>query len=206
MKINLTLQIVKGMITICLLLLTSSLCNAQLELKPAIGINGSRFNTDPKDSLGAISGRPGWQFGGTILYGKKWYVESGFFIQYQGHELQTIDQNSQSVLFSNDIKSMYLPFNCGYHILGNEEGLFGLRLFAGASWQSITHIDSEVPDLNLEDVESPIWGVYGGLGVNFWLIYADLSYQWDLTNTYVNSMEDKRNHIIRANLGARINF
>lgn len=206
LKIQSFRLLIKAAITLNLLVLINTYGMAQLELKPTVGINASRFNTDPKDSLDQISGRIGWQFGGTLLYGKKWYIESGFFMLRQGHELQTVDQNSQVVFFSNDIRSIYLPFMIGYHVAGNEEGLFGLRLFTGASIQAVTHIDSKVPDISMEDFRSPIWGISAGLGINFWLVFIDVSYQWDLTNTYANKPEDTKNQILRVNLGARINF
>lgn len=183
-----------------------SISYGQLELKPGIGLNASRFNTDPSDDFGSISGRTGWQFGGSLLFGNKWYIEPGLYMVHQGNELQTIDMNSQEVNFKNDINSMLIPVLFGYHLLGKQKGLFGFRVFAGPSLQLVTAVSSEIPDVSIDDFESSIWAMNTGMGFDIWLLFLDFNYQWDLTKTFSNPDEDAKNHVIKANLGARIKF
>jgi len=49
---------------------------AQLEIKPAIGINATSFSEDP--SNGETSANVGWQLGGTIAIGDKFYVKAEY--------------------------------------------------------------------------------------------------------------------------------
>ncbi len=57
---------------------------AQLEIKPAIGINATNFSEDPVN--GETSANIGWQLGGTISFGDKLYGEGGIFWTYKSNE------------------------------------------------------------------------------------------------------------------------
>ena len=65
-----------AMVSLALLVATSS-ASAQVELKPTIGLTFSGFSKDPQG--GEAKAQEGWQFGGSILFGKKVYFEPGVF-------------------------------------------------------------------------------------------------------------------------------
>ncbi len=55
----------------------SSTSFAQLEIKPAIGMNFTGFSQDPENV--SPSAQAGWQIGATVSGGEKLYGEGGVF-------------------------------------------------------------------------------------------------------------------------------
>ena len=156
------------------LLLTES-TYAQLEIKPAIGINATNFSEDP--TSGETSANVGWQLGGTISYGDKLYGEGGIFWTYKSNEYKSEDE---TVKFNTEMSGIHIPVMVGYHLLGKGAGSFGLRVFGGASVLILTQVDAL--ELTKDDFNKASWGVFLGAGLDFSILFLDVKYEWALTD------------------------
>ena len=67
------------------LLMVTVVSQAQLELKPAVGVNFTDFSKDPE--TGEASARLAWQLGGTVSFGDKLYGEAGIFWVKKSNEI-----------------------------------------------------------------------------------------------------------------------
>jgi len=156
-------------------LFSTGISIAQLKLKPAIGINFTDFSEDPE--LGETSAKVGWQIGGTVLMGDKFYGEGGIFWTYKSTEYNSSDDQ---ITFNTEISGIRIPAMIGYYLLKEEATLIGLRAFGGASVLIVTTVDAL--DLTKDDFNDASWGVFLGAGLDISMFFVDLKYEWSLTD------------------------
>ncbi len=170
-------------------------------LKPAIGINVTNVSKDP--DTGEVQGQVAWQAGASFLIGNKFYVEPGVF--YVKKSTKYVSSGTSPEEFKSDLTGVRIPVSVGLSLLGNEESLIGLRVFGGGSMFIVTSVDT--PDLSKEDFNSPSWGVFAGAGVDIWILFVDLKYEWSLTDvTSVTDFNVGQYRSFYANAGVRIRF
>ena len=197
---------------------------AQVALKPAIGFNLTNVSKDP-DS-GEIKGQVSWQGGASILIGKKFYVEPGIFYVKKSTEYTSIIGPAYSLassynapltgytastsavssdVFKSDLTGIRIPLSVGVSLIGNESSFLGVRIFGGGSVFIVTSIDN--PVLDKDDFNSPAWGVYAGAGLDIWIFFLDLKYEWSLTDaTSIESFDVGKYRTFYTNFGVRIRF
>lgn len=163
----------KSFLVFVLFAATVSLSQAQT-IKPGVGLS---FANISGSSFDEAKGQVGWQFGGSIAFGNKFYFEPGVF--YQTQSLEYVDANDPTPVTDANFKGIRVPVSFGLNILGNQESALALRVFGGASGFFLTSVDD---DLNKDDFSSPQWGVFAGAGLDIAIIYVDLSYQWSVTD------------------------
>ena len=147
---------------------------AQLEIKPAIGINATNFS---EDANGETSANVGWQLGGTISIGDKLYGEGGIFWTYKSNEYKSEDE---TIKFNTEMSGIRIPAMIGYHLLGKGAGSFGLRAFGGASVLILTQVDAL--ELTKDDFNKASWGLFLGAGLDVSILFLDVKYEWALTD------------------------
>ena len=119
-----------------------------IDIKVMGGFNSSHLTTEHIDWK--TQGRVGYQFGASVLVGNKFYFEPG--ISYVTMTKDVWDsKNPDSTSFKNNISSIRIPAKIGYHIIGNEETLADLRLFAGFGASFITNVNNDADDLDKDD-------------------------------------------------------
>ena len=188
-------------VVILLLFLFVSNNYSQVELKPAIGINYSNFSKDP--ATGESSADIGWQLGGTISTGQKLYFEGGLFWVYKSTEFKS---DSTTNTFSNEFGGIRIPVMVGYHLLGEEGGIFGLRGFGGASAFILTTQKNPF-DIPKDDFTTVSWGVFLGAGVDVSMFFLDVKYEWSLSNvSSVTSFDVGKSRTIFINGGVRLSL
>jgi len=93
----------------------------------------------------------------------------------------------------------------GYHLLGNEESLAALRILGGGSAFFMTGVDAE--GANKEDFKSPSWGLFAGAGLDIWILFLDVKYEWSLTDvSSLTQFDVGKYRSFYSNLGVRIKF
>jgi len=171
---------------------------AQLELKPAIGMNLTNFSEDPV--TGKTSAKVGWQLGGTISIGDNVYGEGGIFWTYKSNEFT---QDATDNKFSTELSGIRIPAMVGFHLLDNEAANVGLRAFGGASVYIITKVNALV--LTKDDFNTASWGVFLGAGLDISMFFVDLSYEWSLTEvSSVTSFNVGKSKTLFVNTGIRL--
>ncbi|MCR9083543.1 outer membrane beta-barrel protein [Algoriphagus sp. NF] len=148
---------------------------AQVTIKPGVGVN---FTNVSGGSFDDLKGNPGFQFGGSVAFGEKFYFEPGVF--YQTESVEVTSANNPFPVTDGNFKGFRVPVAVGLEVLGDADSFAGLRIFGGASGFFVTSVSNEF--LSEDDYASPKWGVFAGAGVDIAIFYVDLSYQWSLTN------------------------
>jgi hypothetical protein len=174
--------------------------NAQTTIKPTVGINLSDFS---QDANGEAKAQLGWQFGGSIVFGKKVYVEPGIF--WVGKSTEYTSSGSTNPNLNIDLKGIRIPLTVGINLLGSEKTAFGVRGFGGASAFFITS-EGGVP--TSIDINKSNFGVFAGAGLDIWKIFVDLSYEWSVTDIQkeVNLIDFGKTRSLFINAGIRINL
>ena len=171
---------------------------SQIEIKPAIGINFTGFSEDPVN--GTSSAQLGWQLGGTVSFGDKFYGEGGIFWTYKANDISETDTN---ITLSTSLSGIRIPIVVGYHILGSETDFLSLRAFGGGSITVISNVDVE--GLSKSDFTSPTYGVFLGAGVDLSLFFLDLKYEWSLSDVSdISSFDVGKARTIFINAGVRL--
>ncbi|MBE0570500.1 MAG: outer membrane beta-barrel protein [Ignavibacteriaceae bacterium] len=184
---------------LCLVLLPD-ISLAQLEIKPAIGINFTDFSDDP--ASGETSAKVGWQIGGTVLMGDKLYGEGGIFWTYKSNEYNSDDDQ---ITFNTEISGIRIPAIIGYYLLKKEATLIGLRAFGGASVLIVTTVDAF--ELTKDDFNSANWGVFLGAGLDISMFFVDLKYEWSLTDvSSVSTFDVGKSRSIFINAGVSLSL
>ena len=174
---------------------------SQVELKPAIGINVTNVSKDP--DTGNSKGQVGYQVGASVLIGKKFYVDPGIF--YVKKSTQFVEEGTTPQELKLNMSGIRIPVAVGYHLLGNEESLAALRILGGGSAFFMTGVDAE--GANKEDFKSPSWGLFAGAGLDIWILFLDVKYEWSLTDvSSVTDFDIGKYRSFYSNLGVRIKF
>jgi len=150
-------------------------CLSAQTIKPAIGMNFTDFSKNPVG--GEYKAKVGYQVGGSVAWGSKWYVEPGIF--YVGKSTEFSSSNGS--LPDQDqltISGLRIPVAIGINLLGNGKSTIGVRGFGGVSGFFITSVSDDFED----NVKKNNFGLFAGAGVDFWKLFVDVSYEWSLTN------------------------
>jgi len=196
--LNLKNHVMKKLLVLVLFCSISiNLLSQTFVIKPAIGINVADFSKDPAG--GTVTGKLGWQIGGSIAFGKKFYVEPGVF--YGG---QSTRYSSSNAIYDTTfgLNGIRIPVAIGYNFMGIKKGILNIRVFVGGSANILT----SVSDGNKSDYTSPTWGVFTGLGVDIFMFFIDLKYEWSLTNVQneVSQFDLGKSRTFYVNFGFRI--
>jgi hypothetical protein len=150
------------------------MAQAQLVLKPAVGINFTDMSKD--ESTGEYKSKVGWQIGGSVMLGeKKFYLEPGIFYVQKSSEFNSSSSSVDDVDF--DLSGIRIPVTIGVN-LGDEKSSVKFRIFGGGS----AFILTDVKDLDKDDFKDASWGLYAGAGLDIAMFFLDASYEWSLTN------------------------
>lgn len=176
--------------------------SAQTTIKPGIGLNFTDFSKDPASS--EFKARAGYQVGGSIAFGKKFYFEPGLFYVGKSTEYSTV---STSIPVKEDINisGFRIPVAVGLNLIGDEKSTISLRGFGGLSGFFVTNVNDV---LEKDDIEKSNFGLFAGAGLDFWKLYLDVSYEWSLTNVQkdISSIDVGKSRSLFVNAGLRINL
>jgi hypothetical protein len=193
----------KVIFTFLMVLGSIVILQAQVELKPTFGFNVSRLSNEPESF--SQSSRLGYQFGGSVQFGKKLYLEPGVYWVKMGSELVHADQASFN--YETNINLIRIPVFVGYQIIGGDkENIFGLRVFGGPTGSWVTKISANDNDLDKEEFSNFLWGIDVGAGVDVWLLFLDFGHEWGLNDVFKDDPTNAKNHAWWWNLGVRIRF
>ena len=186
----------KNLIMFLGLTLAVSTLSAQTEIKPTIGINFANVSGDPEN--GTVKGTAGWQIGGSVEFGNKVYGEIGVLYVKESSEFTSTSPDYEDLDFNQ--KGFRIPVNIGWNILGSMESDFNIHAIGGGSAYFLTGSDG----LDKDDLEGTQWGVFAGAGVDLWIFFIDLTYEWSLTDVEtVTEFNLGKTHAFFANAGVR---
>jgi hypothetical protein len=182
---------------------------AQLELKPSVGFNVAKFDSDPvfeiqDDSL-VTNGRFGYQLGASLAIGRKLYVEPGVFYAKLSQNMQPTNADIKSELpeFTYSVSFVRVPVNFGFQFIGHNTSFAGLRIFLGPSMLIPLSVKENDYPIVKDDLKSPQFDFNVGAGLNLWFIFLDVSYGWGLTQQFNDDPITAKMQAFYANLGFR---
>ena len=181
---------------------------AQLDLKPAIGFNVSRFDSDPRfedgpnglDSLVA-DGRAGYQVGASLAIGRNLYIEPGVF--YHSMNQSFTPSFTEESEFKLNVSYLRIPVNFGWRFFGSSSSFAAIRIFLGPSMFIPLKVKENGYPLVKEDLDSPQIDFSVGAGLNIWLLFLDVSYGWGLTPMFKDDPIEAKMQSLYVNLGFR---
>ena len=193
----------KSLILSFFALLSVSFLSAQTTIKPTVGLNFTDFSNDIS-GVGEFKAKTGWQIGGSVAFGKKFYFEPGIFYTAKSTEFQTSSSPTIPDQKTN-INGIRIPLAVGLNLIGNEKTLVSLRGFGGFSGFFLTSVGD---DLDKDDFEKANFGVFAGAGIDVWKLFLDISYEWSMTNVQsdVSQIDIGKSRSLFINAGLRINL
>ncbi|HOX78574.1 MAG TPA: outer membrane beta-barrel protein [Bacteroidales bacterium] len=178
---------------------------AQLELKPAVGLNVARFDSDPVFSNGADSmltnPGAGFQLGASLAIGRKLYVEPGVFYSKMVQGFETSDIEKEDFTYSANY--IRVPLNFGFKFIGTQTSLAGLKIFLGPSMFIPLSIQENTYPIAKTDVKSPLFDFNVGAGLTIWNVFLDVSYGWGLSPQFKDDPIEAKMQAFYANVGFR---
>ena len=195
----------KNIIITFFLGLLASASFSQLELKPAIGFNVARFDSNPvfevQDDSIVTQSKAGYQVGASLLIGRKLYVEPGVFYTRLAQDMSPT--NIEKSQFTYSASYIRVPVNFGFQFIGSTNSFAGLRIFLGPSIFIPLGVKENDYPLVKDDVNSPQFDISAGAGLNIWFLFLDVSYGWGLTPQYTDDPIEAKMQSFYANLGFR---
>ncbi|WP_336515507.1 outer membrane beta-barrel protein [Pollutibacter soli] len=172
---------------------------AQVTIKPAVGINLSDYSKDPQ--TGDYKSKVGWQIGGTVAFGKKWYVEPGLF--YVKKSTEAVDLGTTIPDVTYDISGLRIPVAIGFNVIGHEKSAVGLRFYGGPSAFIVT---SKGGFPTNEEINNAQFGLFAGAGLDISIIFVEASYEWSLTNVQkdISQIDVGKSRSVFIHAGVRI--
>lgn len=181
------------------LLLAVNVGFSQVAFKPSLGIS---FNDFSSNSSGEFKGKVGAQLGGSVAIGKKFYVEPGIFYATKSSEFSYLNSQNTSIAVDAVIKGIRVPLAVGVDVIGNTKSLVNIRVFGGGSGFFMTGVSD---DLVKDNFSSPTWGTFAGVGTDILMFFADISYEWSLTNATkdISNIEFGKSRTLFVTVGFR---
>jgi hypothetical protein len=186
-------------------MLFACMLQAQTTIKPAVGLNFTDWSKD--NATGEFKAKAGWQIGGSVAFGKKFYVEPGLFYVGKSTEFQTSTNVPGFDEFKTSLNGIRVPVAVGLNLFGNEKTVFALRGFGGLSGFFVTSVDDDNTGFG-DEINKAQWGAFAGVGFDIWKIFVDASYEWSLTNIQkdVSQIDFGKTRTVFINAGIRINL
>lgn len=200
----------KKIIFLCVLfLLSSRMVNAQLELRPFVGITSSSL-----DNIGDVEFKEkvGFSFGADLMIGKRFYVQPGFHYEGVQNKARNPSADQETDLKVNRVR---IPLLVGYKLFNPDtDRIFNIRLFTGPNASFVTNVDDGESQLDIdkEDFKNTVFGWNAGAGLDILIFFVDFGYQFGLSDVFedlnIQGIEgaNSKNNVFHLNAGVRIRF
>ncbi len=175
--------------------LNATICMGQIKIKPALGINFTDFSKDP--GTGQYKSQVGYQIGGSVAIGGKWYLEPGIYWTHKSTEYQTNQSNAQDIEYK--MSGIRIPVAVGYNLLGKVKKLVNVRPMAGVSAFFLTGVD----DLDKASFKTATWGLFAGAGADIFNLFMDVQYEWSLSKVSDTQVDVGNARSLFINVGMR---
>lgn len=180
---------------------------SQIELKPAIGFNVARFDSNPVVTIASVTdslvstSKAGYQIGASLAVGRQLYIEPGLFYTKLTQNFTPSDPENPEFVYSANY--LRVPVNLGFQFIGHATSFAGLRIFIGPSMFIPLSVKENEFGLVNDDLKSPQFDFSVGAGLNIWFLFLDVSYGWGLTPQYKADPIEAKMQAFYANVGFR---
>ncbi|MFK7969517.1 MAG: outer membrane beta-barrel protein [Bacteroidia bacterium] len=174
----------------------------QLSLLPQVGLNLTRYNTDPPPFV--QTARVGLDFGGQVRIGGQFYVQPGIAFMRQQVELEEIRFPLPPIPNRDQINQNSLMLNAliGYNLIYSDAFCFRINAGPTATW--VTAVSTNKLNLTKSNFNSIQYGARAGLGIDIAVFTFDLNYDHGLNNSLIDTESKVR--MLSANVGLKFTF
>ncbi len=206
------------LLTLMLFLGFSAIYAQSFDLRAYGGMNVLQLTSDKGTSLidgtlhnRTVSGRPGYQFGGAITFGERFFVQPG--IEYALLSTKLVNKNTvtgNELTDETTLGVFSIPLKVGYRLIDPEkENIFNIRVYSGFIGHHVAKVNhttkSGAFDINKDDYTNLIMNADFGLGLDIFIFYLDVGYQFGLSPVHSGGDLAKANSFY-TNLGLRLSF
>jgi hypothetical protein len=180
------------------------LAQAQLILRPTVGLNSNTFTTNLQDA--DFKSQLGYIVGLDMQIGNKVYFQPGLFWEGKNTKIEP-----RSVAdFDYRVNGVRIPLLVGYRLNQDAEQALGLRLFTGPDLFFVANVRpgenvfvGALPDK--DDFRSLNWGWSVGAGLDLLFLFVDFGYEFGLNQIFKQEFNnDSRNNLFFLTGGIRI--
>jgi hypothetical protein len=168
-----------------------------------IGPNISNYNMQTQ-AMEADS-RFGYQIGGFLRYGGRFYLQSGLTYVSVNSRLSyktpgNITSPPAEVAGRVNSRMLQLPILGGANLFNLRRQTGKVRLQAGPAFSLLTRVRDNELNMDRDDFRN-IWAhALAGVGLDVWFFSLDFGYQWGLSNAFANDT-DGRHRMASLSLG-----
>jgi len=193
-------------IALCAAMLMGYAAQAQLTIRPQVGVNSSSLSSD--DDLIDFNAGTGFQVGVDFQIGNKVYFQPGIQLEFLKNRVEFA--NGTAIEESDyDRTGIRIPLMIGFRAVEDPDSDLNLRLFTGpnALLQLSQDSDEDIfDDLDDDDLKDLVFGWNVGAGVDFSILFFDIGYQFGISEIFDDADSAPRNNLFYGNLGLRINL
>ena len=183
--------------------LSATSAMSQVEIKGLIGTNFANFsNLKSSDN---VSGRAGYQFGGGVLIGDKFYVEPGIQFGRSSRTITIVEGETPGDI-DFDQNFVKIPVYAGYHLLGHESDMFALRVFAGPAVLIPGKIQKGADQISKDNIANAVWAADVGVGLDILFLFLEFNYEHSFTDHFTDGSSDAKHNAFVINAGVHIDF
>jgi len=195
----------KYFVTLLAILCLNTL-QAQVEIRPFLGINLSDVTESPDQT--STQAKLGIQVGSSVMIGNKLHLNPGIAWFSRSTEFSV----AGNLNVDQTVEGVIIPLLVGYRFVDpTTEPFLNLRVFGGPSMMFLTTTEISNDEVNESiDWSENQWGAQIGAGIDVSIFFADIAYEFGLTNTAEgntsSSFNDFRQNTFLVNVGVRLSF
>lgn len=184
---------------------------AQVEIRPFLGANFSNVSKTPDGA--STQAKIGGQIGASLMIGNRFHLNPG--IAYFSRTTEYVFSDSPELDADLLINGVSIPILVGYRFVDpTSEPLFNFRLYAGPSLMFLTKNEfSGDTENDIIDWNNTLWGGQVGAGIDLFIFFVDVSYEFGLTDTFdggenntISDFTKVKNNTFYVNAGVRLSF
>ena len=179
-------------------LFTAASLSAQISLRPQVGVNSPSLSED--FMIGNWNSSVGYQFGADLQIGTDFYIQAGLNFQTMSIGIENVGDI--------EVSRINLPAFLGIRLMSAEDRQVGLRVFAGPNFALNVNetLDDSFNDITADNIKNSEISGIAGAGIDFGILFLDVSYKFGITSFIENIEEDASNDLFLVNAGIRIGF
>lgn len=199
----------KASYILTLWLMTVLAIQAQVELRPTVGMNISSLES-LKDTA-SFRSDAGFSVGLDLQFGNRWYVQPGVHYDVSRNTIELHGGEESSL----KVGRVRIPVLLGYKLFEPDvDRFFNVRLFTGPNISFVTSVDDGESQLDIdkEDFQSSTFGWHAGGGLDILIVFIDFGYQFGLSDVFddlqIQGLEgaNSKNNVFYLNAGLRVRF
>lgn len=178
--------------------------DAQLSVRPSVGVNSATLTREFEDTN--WQSQLGYQFGVDLQLGDRIYFQPGLHWELIR---QDFNPNDPIPGFNSDFKASHvrIPLMLGFRALEGG-GLINFRLYTGPDIAfSVSNSEHSFlgVELNSDTYKRLHWSWNGGVGFDILFFFVDAGYKFGLSDYFQGSVDNgSRTNVFFANAGIRL--